>query len=276
MFNNNAQRNFEWFEASFSKRIQQIIDESNRDNASWIRDLFISILLTILPLACELISDHQATNQNANTASGVNIIQTVCTYGVIISMVGLLCWIIYCIWKYNKAVQRFKNRVIPHTIKGYYSIEECVHYFDNDVCNDLILSKHYIELAKSAPDSASIEFYFIEALHYYYKSIRIFTIICNSHEPNQLTALFKSNRAGTDKCIDIVRLVNYLSLISSIQIPAAEYDPSLKDEILEYNTSFGLIVTTFDSIYHKLQGVLSPVSQFASKHPTLIRICNNL
>ncbi len=181
MFNNNAQRNFEWFEASFTRKIQHIINENNRDNASWIRDLFISILLAILPLACELIMNHQPENNQTETSAVSEIIHAICMYGTIISLVGLVIWIGFCVWKYNKAVQKFKSRVIPHTIKGKYSLDESVHYFDNDVCNDLILAKHYISLSLHESDAAGKEFYYIESLHHYYKSIRRFILrIINS------------------------------------------------------------------------------------------------
>lgn len=286
MFNNNAQRNFEWFEASFTKKIQQIIDESNRDNASWIRDLFISILLTILPLACELILNQQVEIQQTSTAnnpqaietvSNSQIIQTICSLGTIISLIGFAAWIIHCIWKYNKAVQKLKKRVIPHTIKGTYSIDESVHYFDNDVCNDLILSKHYISLASSEKDPAGKEFYLIEALHYYYKSIRIFNIICNSHKAEDLQKLFICNHAGTDKRIDIVRLVNYLALIKSIKIPVdSNANLSIYQAVIDYNKSFGLIVSTLNATYTTLQEQFPTVSQFAQANEELIQITEDV
>lgn len=283
MFNNNIQRNFEWLEASFTRKIQHIIDESNRDNASWVRDLFISILLTILPLACELISNHRSNNSEAEASTMPDIVQTICMYGTVISLIGLVIWIGFCIWKYNKIVQKFKSRIIPHTINGKYSIEESVHYFDNDVCNDLILSKHYIALALNESDSAGKEFYLIEALHYYYKSIRRFNIICKSHDPSALNKLFTSNRAGTDKCIDLVRLINYLALIKSIKIPVNTKDDLLTEDdlliykrVLDYNNSFRLIVSTFDSTYATLQDQLSPIADFAQKNEKLIGITQNI
>ncbi len=281
MFNNNIQRNFEWFEASFTRKIQHIIDESNRDNVSWIRDLFISILLTILPLACELISNHQSNSSEAKASTMPDIVQTICMYGTVISLVGLVIWIVFCIWKYNKIVQKFKSRVIPHTINGKYSIDESVHYFDNDVCNDLILSKHYIALALNESDLAGKEFYLIEALHYYYKSIRRFNIICKSHDANVLSKLFTSNRAGTDKYIDLVRLINYLALIKSIKIPINPKDNSPDDlliykRVLDYNNSFSLIVSTFNSTYATLQAQLSPIADFAQNNEKLIEITQNI
>lgn len=277
MFNNNIQRNFEWFEASFTRKIQHIIDESNRNNASWVRDLFISILLTILPLACELISNHQLNSSEAETSTMPDIVQTICMYGTVISLVGLVIWIGFCIWKYNKIVQKFKSRIIPHTIKGKYSIDESVHYFDNDVCNDLILSKHYIALASNELDSAGKEFYLIESLHYYYKSIRRFNIICKSHDPSALSKLFTSNRAGTDKYIDIIRLINYLALIKSIKIPVnSQDDLSIYKRVLDYNNSFSLIVSTFNSTYATLQAQLSPIADFAKNNKELIGITQNI
>lgn len=281
MFKNNTQRNFEWFEASFTKKIQQIIDESNRDNASWIRDLFISILLTILPLACELIMNQQtSTVNNSQSIVAINnpqIIHTICSLGTILSLIGLATWVIHCIWKYNTAMQKFKKRVIPHTIKGTYTIDESVHYFDNDVCNDLILSKHYISLASCEQDPAGKEFYLIESLHYYYKSIRIFNIICNSHKSEHLQNLFVCNHAGTDKRIDIVRLINYLALIKSIKIP---FDPnanlSTYQGVIAYNESFSLIVSTFNSTYTTLKEQFPTVSRFARSNPDLIQITEDV
>lgn len=277
MFNNNIQRNFEWFEASFTRKIQHIIDESNRDNASWIRDLFISILLTLLPLACELIANYQSKGSESEASTTQDIVQLICTYGAIISLFGLIIWILICIWKYNRVVQKFKSRIIPHTINGKYSIDESVHYFDNDVCNDLILSKHYISLALNELDSAGKEFYLIEALHYYYKSIRIFNIICKSHTPSTLSTLFAPNRAGTDKCIDLVRLTNYLSLIKSITIPVNLNDDfSIYERVLDYNNSFTLIVSTFKSTYATLQAQLPSIAEFAKENKELIRITQNI
>lgn len=286
MFNNNAQRNFEWFEASFTKKIQQIIYESNQDNASWIRDFFISILLAILPLACELIMNQQQQSQQAAITnnqqatlptSASHIVQLICTYATIISLIGLVIWVIHCIWKYNKAVQKFKKRIIPHTIKGKYSIEESVHYFDNDVCNDLILSKHYLSLASSEENNAAKEFYLIEALHYYYKSIRIFNIICNSHATKDLQQLFVCNHSGTDKRIDVVRLINYLALIKSISIVVnSNDDPSIYQGALDYNESFSLIVSNLNSTYTTLQNHFPTVSQFATENPELIQITKDI
>lgn len=273
MFKNNAHRNFEWFEASITKKIQQIINESNRDNASWIRDLFISILLTILPLACELIMNQQVVGQHTPPTNNSGIIQTICSWGTIISLIGLAIWLIHCIWKYNKAVQRFKKRIIPHTIRGTYTIDESVHYFDNDVCNDLILSKHYISLASNTNNPAEKEFYLIEALHYYYKSIRIFNIICNSHNSEDLQNLFVCHHAGTDKRIDIARLINYLALIKSIRIPIdSNTELSIYKGVLDYNESFGLIASTLNSTYTTLQEQFSMISQFAQANKELIQI----
>lgn len=277
MFNNNAQRNFEWFEASFTRKIQHIIDENNRDNASWIRDLFISILLAILPLACELIMTHQPASSQTETSTAAGIVHAICLYGTILSLIGLVIWIGFCIWKYNRAVQKFKSRVIPHTIKGKYSLDESVHYFDNDVCNDLILAKHYISLSVNETDAAAKEFYFIEALHYYYKSIRRFNIICKSHDNAGLNKLFTSNRAGTDKCIDIVRLINYLSLIKSIKIPVDSTDDlAIHKGVLDYNASFSLIVSTFSSTYSTLQAQFPIINQFARDNGDLIQITQNV
>ncbi len=277
MFNNNAQRNFEWFEASFTRKIQHIINENNRDNASWIRDLFISILLAILPLACELIMNHQPENNQTETSAVSEIIHAICMYGTIISLVGLVIWIGFCVWKYNKAVQKFKSRVIPHTIKGKYSLDESVHYFDNDVCNDLILAKHYISLSLHESDAAGKEFYYIESLHHYYKSIRRFNIICKSHDPTDLQKLFTSNRAGTDKRIDIVRLTNYLALIKSIRIPVNPKDDlSIYRGVLDYNASFDLIVSTFYSAYSTLQAQFPLISQFAQNNVELIEITQDV
>ena len=277
MFNNNAQRNFEWFEASFTRKIQHIIDENNRDNASWVRDLFISILLAILPLACELIMNHQPESNQTETSTVSGIVHAICMYGTIISLIGLVIWVGFCVWKYNKAVQKFKSRVIPHTIKGKYSLDESVHYFDNDVCNDLILAKHYISLSSHEPDAAGKEFYFIEALHYYYKSIRRFNIICKSHDPADLQKLFTSNRAGTDKRIDIIRLMNYLALIKSIKIPVNPNDDlSIHKGVLDYNASFSLIVSTFNSTYSTLQAQFPLIAQFAQKNVELIQITQDV
>ena len=277
MFNNNAQRNFEWFEASFTRKIQYIIDESNRDNASWVRDLFISILLAILPLVCELIMNHQSESSQTATSTVSEIIHAICMYGTIFSLIGLAIWIVFCVWKYNKAVQKFKSRVIPHTIKGKYTFDESVHYFDNDVCNDLILAKHYISLSSHEPDAACKEFYLIETLHYYYKSIRRFNIICKSHDPVELQKLFTSNRAGTDRYIDIVRLVNYLALIKSIKIPFNPNDDlSVYKGVLDYNASFSLVVSTFNSTYVTLQAQFPIIEQFAQKNDELIRITQDV
>ena len=274
---NNTQRNFEWFEASFSKRIQHILDENNHDNASWIRDLFISILLVILPLACEIIMSQHKTEQNAEDITVSKIIYSICACGAILCIVGLIVWTIYCIWKYNKTVQKFKRRTVPHTIKGTYSIDESVHYFDNDVCNDLILSKNYILLALQEKDAASKVFYIIEALHYYYKSIRIFTIICNSFAPCDLQKLFVSNHPGTDKQIDIVRLINYLALIKSIKIPVDKNeDSSIYTEILDYNASFGLIISTFNTVCHTLTQQFPAVSQIVNNNTNLIQITSDI
>lgn len=277
MFNNNAQRNFEWFEASFTRKIQHIIDENNRDNASWVRDLFISILLAILPLACELIMNHKPESNQTEISTVSGIVHAICMYGTIISLIGLVIWIGFCVWKYNKAVQKFKSRVIPHTIKGKYSLDESVHYFDNDVCNDLILAKHYISLSSQEPDAAGKEFYLIEALHYYYKSIRRFNIICKSHDSADLQKLFTSNRAGTDKRIDIVRLMNYLALIKSIKIPvSSDDDLSIYRGVFDYNASFSLIVSTFNSTYSILQAQFPLIAQFAQNNVELIQITQDV
>lgn len=274
---NNSQRNFEWFEASFTKKIQHIINENSRDNASWVRDLFISILLAILPLACELILNHSSANNQAGSLAKSNVVYTICTYGAVISLVGFVLWAGFCIWKYNKAVQKFKRRVIPHTIKGTYSIDESVHYFDNDVCNDLILSKYYISLSMSEMDVAVKDFYFIESLHYYYKSIRRFCIICKSHNDADLQKLFTSNRAGADKRIDIIRLLNYLTLIKSIRIPVnSKDDPSIYEIVLNYNASFELIVSTFASTYLTLQEQFPLISQFSKENEELIQITQDI
>ena len=90
MFNNNAQRNFEWFEASFTRKIQHIIDENNRDNTSWVRALFISILLAILPLACELIMNHQPESNQTETLTVSGIVHAICMYVTIVSLIGLV------------------------------------------------------------------------------------------------------------------------------------------------------------------------------------------
>lgn len=275
MFSNNIHRNFEWFEASFTRKLQHIIDESARDSASWIRDLFISILLTILPLAFELMST--ITSGSDQSEAWLGIAQKILMGGTILSLFALVIWIFVCIWKYNKLVQKLKGRIVPHTIKGHYSMDESVHYFDNDICNDLILSKYYISLATNELDSAGKEFYFIEALHYYYKSIRIFSIICQSCKTNTLNVLFTSNRAGTDKRIDVVRLINYLALIKSIKIPVdSKCDLSIYKEVLEYNKSFDLIVSNFNSTYATLKKQLTAVAEFAQKNDNLIQISQDV
>lgn len=257
--------------------MQHIIDENNRDSASWVRDLFISILLTLLPLACELIVSQPVNSQPSSNNGSSWIIQTICTYGAIISLVGLFVWIFVCIWKYSKAVKKYKQRIIPHTIKGTYSIDESVHYFDNDVCNDLILSKHYISLAESEEELAAKEFYYIEALHYFYKSIRIFCIICKSHEDSALRQLFTTRCADTDKRIDIVRLVNYLSLIKSITIRGAhQTDTILLKEIVNYDNSFSAVRDTFTDEYARLKKLFSSVSEYAQNNPTLIEITTEI
>ncbi len=283
MFKNNSHRNFEWFEASFTKKIQHILNESNKDNISWVRDLFISILLTIIPLICELILSLQpeycqtcATEINSISIQ-TKFIYIICICLASISILGLVIWIGVCIWKYNKAIQKFKSRIIPHTIKNKYSFDESVFYFDNDICNDLILSKHYITLSLNEPDSASKEFYLIEALHYYYKSIRRFNIVCHSHSDSELQILFSSDRAETDKYIEIVRLTNYLTLIKSAIIPLdPSIDHSIYDSILKYNDSFSIIVSTFNTAYSKLQTQLTEIHRFAESNNDLIQIVKEI
>ena len=126
-------------------------------------------------------------------------------------------------------------------------------------------------------DAAGKEFYFIEALHYYYKSIRRFNIICKSHDSTDLQKLFTSNRAGTDKRIDIVRLINYLALIKSIRIPVNPNDDlAIHKGVLDYNASFGLIVSTFNSTYSTLQAQFPSIAQFAQNNVDLIQITEDV
>ena len=280
MIKDNFHRNFEWFEASFTKEIQYIFNEYNQNNVSWVRDLFISILLTIIPLACELMLSLRTDISSENgIVVSTEFVYKLCIYIAYASIAGLIGWIVFCIWKYNKVIQKMKMRIIPHTIKNRYSYNESIYYFDNDVCNNIILSKNYIALSLNETEISSKEFYLIEAIHYYYKSIYIFNIICFSRNSSELQRLFSSGNIETAKHIDTMRLINYLSLIKSIKIPFdSSNNFSMYDNIYKYNSSFELIVSTFNSAYCKLQEQLPIIEQFAknNNNNNIIRIIEDI
>ena len=93
--------------------------------------------------------------------------------------------------------------------------EECIQLFDNDICNELVLSKSYLKNAINESDDDLIEFYLIEAVHYFYKSIKSFCDICNS---NDLTEIFSSDKTEATKKINIIRLENYYHMLNSTKI----------------------------------------------------------
>lgn len=251
MFNKSPQRNFEWFESTFSKKIQTIIDENKRDNLSWIRDLFVSLLITIFSLCCQLINTDNSP-----------VLEIVLKCSTIVSLVGLLGWFLFCVIKYNKKLKKLKHRIVPHKI-NFYSIDESVELFDNDICNGMILSKSYISLAEATPDASLKKFYFIEAIHYYFKSIREFNNICSSTS-EKFDALF-ANTSGVDRKINILRLTNYLELIKSVEINRTNLDEPLIKDITYYFDSYSTVVQTFSTILPLLTKKYSELKDFSTE-----------
>ena len=77
--------------------------------------------------------------------------------------------------------------------------------------------------------------------------------------------------------INIHKIRNYLALIKSIKIPInTEDDLLIYKRVLDYNNSFRLIVSTFDSTYAILQAQLSPIAAFAKENKELIGITQNI
>lgn len=205
---NNSQRNFEWFEVTFSKRIRSIINENNSATFEWIRDTNITISLALLSLACQIWAENGQTDK----------MQIVLDYCTLVFFVFLLVWLMVCIFRYAlkfKKIQMIKKRVIPHNPFRKLTSEECIQLFDNDICNELVLSKSYIKNAINENDDDLIEFYLIEAVHYYYKSIKSFCDICNS---NDLKEMFSSDKADATKKINIIRLENYYHMLNFTKI----------------------------------------------------------
>ena len=232
MFNKTPQRNFEWFEVTFSKKIQTIINDNKKDSLTWIRDLFVSLLITIFSLFCQFVdADNSPT------------LQIILQYSTVFSIVGLLGWFLFCIIRYNKKIKNIKNRIIPHSTKKSYSIDESVQLFDNDICNELILSKNYISLANSTTDEALKKFYFIEAIHYYFKSIRDFNNICTSASEN-FDELF-CDKSGLARKINLYRLANYLELIKSVKIDRTDLSENLINDINNYFDSYSVVTQAF-------------------------------
>lgn len=205
---NNSQRNFEWFEVSFSKKIRNIINENNSTTFEWIRDTNITISLALLSLACQIWVENGQTEK----------MQKFLNFCTIIFFAFLLVWLIICIIRYAlkfQRVQKIKKRVIPHNSFKKMTSEECIQLFDNDICNELVLSKSYLKNAINESDDDLIEFYLIEAVHYFYKSIKSFCDICNS---NDLREIFSSDSVEATKKINIIRLENYYHMLNSTKI----------------------------------------------------------
>lgn len=240
MFNNTPQRNFEWFEISFSKKIQTIINENKEDSLSWIRDLFISLLLAFFSLFCELFNTNNSPT-----------LQVVLKCGTILSLLGLLVWFAICIIRYNKRIKKIKSRLIPHSSKNFYTIDESVQLFDNDICNELILSSNYITLADATKDESLKKFYYIEAIHYYFKSIRGFNSICVSASKN-LDELF-SNESGCARKINTLRLKNYLELVGSIRLNPSAISDTISEDIDEYYNSHSVVRNAFSQTLSSLK-----------------------
>ncbi len=205
---NNSQRNFEWFEVSFSKKIRNIINENNSTTFEWIRDTNVTISLALLSLACQIWSENGQKEK----------VQKVLNFGTIFFFIFLLVWLIICVFRYAlkfKRIQNIKKRVIPHNPFIKMTSEECIQLFDNDICNELVLSKSYLKNAINESDDDLIEFYLIEAVHYFYKSIKSFCDICNS---NELTEIFSYDKTEATKKINIIRLENYYYMLNSTKI----------------------------------------------------------
>ena len=232
MFNKTPQRNFEWFEITFTKKIQTIVSENKENNFTWIRDLFVSLLLAMLSLLFQILDNDKYLPK----------LQMVFKWGTVISLSVLALWFGICVIRYNKKLKQIKARIVPHTTKNYLSIDESVQLFDNDVCNELVLSKSYIDLAITATEPSLKEFYLIESLHYYFKSIRVFSIICNSNAPK----LLFTTESGIGKKINILRLQNYLDLVKCIRIDASHFDSDTINHIKEYRTSYDVVIESFN------------------------------
>lgn len=250
MFNKTLQRNFEWFEITFTKKMQAMINEHKEDSLSWIRDTFISLLLTILSLAFQLLENDNGSEK----------VQMLVYWGTTISIVGLAVWFLVCAIRYNKKIKGIKTRIIPHSSKDNYSIMERVELFDNDICNDLVLSKNYIDLAMEVSEPSLKEFYLIESMHYYFKSIRIFNIICNLNELNDLF----TTESGVGKKINILRLQNYLELVKCIRIDESKFDTITIQRAKEYRTSYDLISESFKQTLMNIKNKYSTMQRIAN------------
>lgn len=247
MFNKTPQRNFEWFEITFTKKIETIINGNKEDSFSWIRDAFVSLLLTMFSLVFQILDSDKYSS----------CLQKIFNIGTIASLIGLACWFLFCVIRYSKKIKKIKSRIIPHSIEDYYSIDESVRLFDNDICNELILSKSYIDLAMSVAEPYLKEFYLIESLHYYYKSIRVFSVVCNS---NKLDDLF-TTRSGVEKKINILRLQNYLELVKCVKIDESKFDVVTVQHIKEYSDSYNKVKESFNQTLALLKDKFSMIQR---------------
>lgn len=258
MFNKTPQRNFEWFEITFTKKMQSILSENKEDSLSWIRDLFVSLLFTMLSLLFQILDKGQ----------NPQVLQLIFKWGTIISLILLVAWFIICIIRYNKKLKQIKTRIVPHSVKNYYSIDESVQLFDNDICNELVLSKSYIDLAMTASDPSLKEFYLIESLHYYFKSIRVFNVICNS---NDLEDLF-TTQSGIGKKINIIRLQNYLELIKCVKIDDSKLDADTIQHIKEYHNSYDIVKESFNQTLTLLKNKYSEIQRINTLPNDMVQV----
>ena len=189
-----------------------------------------------------------------------SLLHSIFKLGTIVSLIALTLWFVICVIRYNKKLKQVKARIIPHSIKNYYSVDESVQLFDNDICNELVLSQNYIDLANAASEPSLKEFYLIESLHYYFKSIRVFNVICNS---NPLEDLF-TTESGVGKKINIIRLQNYLELIRCIKIDDSKLDSDTKKHIKEYRDSYNVIKEAFDQTLILLKKQYSTIQRISS------------
>ena len=244
---NNSQRNFEWFEVTFSKRIRSIINENNSTTFEWIRDTNITISLALVSLECQILAENGQTEK----------MRTILNLGTLAFFAFLFVWLIICIIRYAlkfREIQKIKKRLIPHNPFKEMTPEECIQLFDNDICNELVLAKSYLKNAINESDDDLIEFYLIEAVHYYYKSIKSFCDICNS---NDLMEIFSSDSTEATKKINIIRLENYYHMLDSTKIIRGQlkqgFDFSRVDSYVQsfeyikmnYSKTWGLVCKTF-------------------------------
>lgn len=245
VFNKSPQRNFEWFEISFTQKLQEIINENQKDSYSWIRDSFISLFLAMLSLLCQILDNTKHHH----------ILTVVFTIASIISAVGLLGWLLFCAVKYSKRVARMKERLVPHSIKDSISVVESVKLFDNDVCNNLVLSRNYIELAKCETEDPLIEFYLIESVHYYFTSIRLLNKIILANDFDKLFA----KDSGVEKRINLLRLKNYLTLLGAITINKDQIKPGFNYD------NINLICDSYLAIRESFGNTLRIIKEYSSR-----------